>query len=42
MKTVLIFLGLCIAFAFGWFLSAAMRGGKEQEEIMDDHRARNN
>lgn len=31
-----------LAFAAGWFFAAAFSGGKRQEQIMDDERARNN
>ena len=39
--------GGCIAIAFlafmaGWFFAVALSGGKRQEQIMDDERARKN
>lgn len=35
-------IGLFLGVAFGWFISALMSAGKDQDDIIDDHQARNN
>lgn len=32
----------CFIFAFGWFCACMFSAGKKQEQIMDEHGAKNN
>jgi len=34
--------GVFLAFLAGWFFAAAMSGGKKQEKIIEDEKARRN